>query len=170
VGVRDRVLAAVQELVLAGDSAPTLDAVAARAGVSKGGLLHHFRDRRALVHDLARQAVNQTDATMTAAAARGAAAETWLRISAAAGPEQEATRALLSLLRVSAGGRIDLPPEVAQASRRWQRLIEAEVEDPVRADVVRLTGDGLFVEALTGDPPEQSRVDALVAHLLGRSR
>lgn len=168
-GVRDRVLVAVQELVLAGDPAPTLDAVAAHAGVSKGGLLHHFRDRRALVHSLLQLAVARTDAAMSTAAAEGGAAEAWLRISAAIGPEQEAARALLSLIRVSVDGRIDLPPEVAEASRRWQDLIEAEIGDEVRADVIRLVGDGLFMETLTGAPPEAARVDALVAHLLGRS-
>ena len=51
--------------------------------------------------------------------------------------------------------------------RRWQSAIEAEVGDPLRAEVVRLVGDGLFVEALLGNPPARERVDALVTHLLG---
>lgn len=165
VALRDRVLDALQQLVLDGDPAPTLDAVAAAAGVSKGGLLHHFRDRRALAHGLVHRAVAETDAAMTAAAERGSAAETWLRLSATDGPEQAAARALLSLLRVSVGN-VDLPPEVDVAVRHWQSVIEAEVGDPVRAEVVRLVGDGLFIEALLGSPPAPERLDALVAHLL----
>jgi AcrR family transcriptional regulator len=164
--VRDRVLDALQQLVLDGNPAPTLDAVAAAAGVSKGGLLHHFRDRRALAHGLVQRAQAETDTAMTAAAERGSAAETWLRLSATDGPEQAAARALLSLLRVSVGN-VDLPPEVDTAVRRWQSAIEAEVGDPLRAEVVRLVGDGLFVEALLGNPPARERVDALVTHLLG---
>ena len=104
---------------------------------------------------------------MAEAADRGAAARTWLRISAADGPEQEAARAVLSLLRLSAGGRLDLPPAVAEVTARWRDLIQAEVGDPVRADVVRLVGDGLFVVTLTGGAPARGRVDELVAHLLG---
>lgn len=165
-GVRDRVLDALQDLVLAGDPVPALDAVAAAAGVSKGGLLHHFRDRRALAHGLVHRALAETDLAMAAAAARGAAAETWLRLSAADGPELAATRALLSVLRVSVSG-IDLPVEVGESVRRWQAMITADVGDPVRGDLVRLVGDGLFLEALAGDPPPAARVDALVAHLLG---
>lgn len=167
--LRDRVLDALQQLVLDGDPAPPLDAVAAAAGVSKGGLLHHFPDRRALVHGLVLRALAETGSAMTAAAARGAAAETWLRLSAVDGPEHRAARVLLSLLRVAAG-RVDLPPEVGVAVRGWQSAIEAEVGDPVRAEVVRLVGDGLFAEALLGSPPAPERVDALVAHLLGGPR
>ena len=163
--LRDRVLDAVQQLVLAGDPAPTLDAVAAAAGVSKGGLLHHFRDRRALAHGLVHRALAETDAAMATAADRGTAAETWLRLSAADGSEQAAARALLSLLRVSASG-VDLPPDVGHAVHRWQSAIEAEVGDPVHADVVRLVGDGLFMEALLGHPPALQRVEALIARLL----
>ena len=37
----------------------------------------------------------------------------------------------------------------------------------MRADVVRLVGDGLFVVTLTGGAPARGRVDELVAHLLG---
>jgi AcrR family transcriptional regulator len=165
--VRERVLDAVQDLVLAGDAAPTLDAVAAAAGVSKGGLLHHFRDRRALTHGLILRAVACTDVVMTEAARTGAATETWLRASALSGVEQDVAGALLALARLSAGGRLDLPQEVATAVGRWAEMIEAEVGDPVHADVIRLTGDGLFLDALRGDPPTAKRVDGLVAHLLG---
>lgn len=165
--VRDRVLDALQQLVLAGDPAPALDAVAAAAGVSKGGLLHHFPDRRALSDGLVGRVLAETDAVMTAAAEQGAAAETWLRLSADDGNEQQAARALVALVRLTAGGRLGLPPEVAISIRRWQEMITADVGDPVRGELVRLVGDGLFLEALSGEPPAQERVDALVAHLLG---
>ena len=47
---REKLLTAFEHLVLSeGERAATLDAVAARAGVSKGGLLYHFPHRQALV-------------------------------------------------------------------------------------------------------------------------
>jgi hypothetical protein len=105
---------------------------------------------------------------MATAADHGTAAETWLRLSAADGAEQAAARALLALLRVSASG-VDLPPDVGHAVRRWQSTIEAEVGDPVHADVVRLVGDGLYLEALLGHSPALQRVEALIAHLLSHT-
>jgi AcrR family transcriptional regulator len=163
VAVRDRVLDALQDLLLAGGSPPSLDAVAAAAGVSKGGLLHHFPDRRALAHALVRRVLDTTDAAMAEAAARGEAAATWLRLSAAQG---SAARALLALSRVTAAG-VDLPVEVAASVGRWQRMISDELGDPLRGEAVRLVGDGLLAEALSGPPPAAERVEALVAHLVG---
>lgn len=165
---RERVLDALQTLVLAGNSAPSLDAVAAAAEVSKGGLLHHFPDRAAMVRGLLLRAVDHTDAVMTQAAGAGTAAATWLRMSAAAGPDDEAARAVLALMRLTGAGRLELPVEVGAGMQRWQDLISAELGDPVRGEIVRLVGDGLFVEALTGEAPTSARVDALVDRLLSR--
>ena len=59
-----------------------------------------------------------------------------------------------------------VPPEAQEAARRWETLMADEVGDAVRAEVVRLVGDGLFVEALvTGVPPAVERIERLVAHL-----
>ena len=50
---RDRVLAAYEDLLIGdGPRAATLDAVAAAAGVSKGGLLYHFKSKEALTEGL----------------------------------------------------------------------------------------------------------------------
>lgn len=166
VSARELVLDALQSLVLEGDSSPSLDAVAAAAGVSKGGLLHHFPDRRSMVVGLMLRAVDQTDAAMNQAAEDGTAAVTWIRMSAVAGPAEQAARAVLALIRLTGAGRIQLPAEVGVAIRRWQDLITAEVGDPVLGEVVRLVGDGLFVEALTGPPPDSGQVDAIVERLL----
>ncbi len=163
---RDLILDSLQTLVLDGDSSPSLDAVAAGAGVSKGGLLHHFPDRRSLVVGLMLRAVKQTDVVMIQAARDGRAAATWLRMSAMAGPTDQAARAVLALIRLTGAGRIELPPEIATAIKRWQDLITAELGDPVAAEIVRLVGDGLFVETLTGGAPDPARVDALVQRLL----
>src|SRR5689334_4017129 len=52
-GARDRVLDAYETLLIEeGPAAATLDAVAAAADVSKGGLLYHFASKDALVDGL----------------------------------------------------------------------------------------------------------------------
>jgi AcrR family transcriptional regulator len=166
VGVREKVLQALEELVLAGDPEPTFDAVAARAGVSKGGLLHHFPDRSALVEGLLRRVVAETDHRMLDAAERGEAAATWLRLSVVEGPDHRTARALLSLMRLGASGRIEMPGDVAAAIARWQQVIESELSDPVRALVVRLVGDGLFLATLTGQALTQEEFEAVLAEVL----
>lgn len=166
VTARERVLDALQTLVLEGDSSPSLDAVAATAGVSKGGLLHHFPDRNSMVAGLVIRCVEQTDAAMVQASADGNAAVTWIRMSAVAGPADQAARAVLALTRLTGTGRVQLPDEVGAAMSRWQALMTAEVGDPVLGEIVRLVGDGLFLEALTAQPPHSDRVDAIVDRLL----
>ncbi|GAA4880099.1 TetR family transcriptional regulator [Actinomycetospora straminea] len=164
--VRDKVLEALESLVLEGNPEPTFDEVAARAAVSKGGLLHHFPDRAALTAGLLRRIVERTDRQMDDAARVGRAAVTWLRLSAEDGADQQTARALLSLVRMSASGRVDLPDDVAEAIGRWQRAIAAELADPVEALLVRLVGDGLFLAALTGQAVTGDELEELVARVL----
>lgn len=58
-------------------------------------------------------------------------------------------------------------PAVMEAVTRWQSMIAEELGDPVRAQVVRLVGDGLFGESLvTGEPRSADLLDELVAHLI----
>jgi hypothetical protein len=69
------------------------------------------------------------------------------------------------MLRLTATGELDLPDEVAAAEQRWQQMLTAELGDPVRARLVRLAGDGLFLAALTGRPPTSDEVEQLLHHL-----
>jgi hypothetical protein len=69
------------------------------------------------------------------------------------------------MMRLTAAGEFDLPAEVGDAERRWQQMLTAELGDPVRARLVRLVGDGLFMAALTGQPPTSDEVEQLLHHL-----
>jgi AcrR family transcriptional regulator len=161
---RERILDAAEELITAGHVPPALDAVAAAAGVSKGGLLYHF-DKQSLLRALVTRAVRRFDERLTAAAADGVMAAAWLRLSVPAPSERTVYRAMTSMMRLTATGEFDLPGEVAAAEQRWQRMLAAELGDPVRARLVRLVGDGLFMAALTGQPPTSDEVEQLLRHL-----
>ncbi len=141
-----------------------LEAVAEAAGVSKGGLLYHF-DKQSLLRALVTRAVQQFDERLTAAAAQGMMAVAWLRLSVPASGERTVYRAIMSMMRLTATGEFDLPGEVGDAEQRWQQMLTAELGDPVRARLVRLVGDGLFMAALTGPPPTSAEVEQLLHHL-----
>lgn len=161
---RDRILDAAEGLIAAGSVPPALDAVAAAAGVSKGGLLYHF-DKRSLLTALVVRSVQRFDQRLASAAADGVMASAWLRLSVPDPGESALYRAMTSMLRLTTTGEFELPGEVADAERRWQDMLVAELGDPVRAQVVRLVGDGLFMAALSGRPPTSGEVERLVDHL-----
>ena len=161
---RERILDAAEELITSGQVPPALDAVAAAAGVSKGGLLYHF-DKQSLLRALVARAVQRFDERLTAAAADGVMAAAWLRLSIPEPAERTVYRAMMSMLRLTATGEFDLPGEVGEAEQRWQQMLTSEVGDPVRARLVRLAGDGLFMAALTGQPATSEEVEQLLHHL-----
>jgi AcrR family transcriptional regulator len=161
---RERILDAAEDLITAGHVPPALDAVASAAGVSKGGLLYHF-DKQSLLRALVTRAVHRFDERLTAAAAQGTMASAWLRLSVPGPGERTVYRAMMSMMRLTTTGEFDLPQEVGDAEQRWQQMLTDELGDPVRARVVRLVGDGLFLAALTGPPPTSGEVDHLLHHL-----
>ncbi|WP_322921599.1 TetR/AcrR family transcriptional regulator [Nocardioides renjunii] len=160
---RERILDAMQDLTTATGKVPSILAIAGAVGLTKQGVLHYFPSRAALDAAVLLRAVARVDAAMTEAAANGSPTATYLRLSS---PDDGDRAALVVLAAGSRGHDSELPPEVARAAARWEALIADELGDPVRAEVVRLVGDGLFGEALvTGAAPSAERVERLVAHL-----
>lgn len=160
---RERILDAIQALTVANRKLPSILDVAAEVGLTKQGVLHYFPTRRALDSAVISRALRRVDNAMSEAAASGSPAATYLRLSSPDEEDRAAVMVLVAALRRDGNG---LPPEVGQAVIRWEKLIAQELGDPVRAEVVRLVGDGLFGEALvTGTAPAAERVERLVAHL-----
>ncbi|MHA7270148.1 TetR/AcrR family transcriptional regulator [Arthrobacter sp. HLT1-20] len=80
-GTKEHILQTVRRLAIDTGSVPSMDTIAHQAGVSKGGLMHHFKSRAALVEGMAVQAIQDMDDALTVAAGRGSVVETWLRMS-----------------------------------------------------------------------------------------
>ena len=161
---RQGVLKAAIALTLERGLAPSIAEVARAVGLTKQGVLHYFPSRAALDEAVLLSALGRVDTEMRAAAHHGRAAETYLRLAAPSDEDRAAALVMVTLLR-----RRDATvlPAVDEAVTRWQSMIAEELGDPVRAQVVRLVGDGLFSESLvTGRPPSADLLDALVAHLI----
>lgn len=164
---RDRILDVTRRLTLEHGTIPSLNAVAEASGVSKGGLMHHFPSRAALVDGLARRALDEIDLAMREAAAEGRAAAAWLGLSVPRGDDLDLFRAMAVAHRALEGPESGVLADAAAAIARWERLIADEVGDPVRARIIRLVGDGLAGNALAGldDPVVDVDLATLLDHL-----
>ncbi|WP_419150824.1 hypothetical protein [Nocardia vinacea] len=51
----------------------------------------------------------------------------------------------------------------------WSDGLDKDIDDPVRADIIRLVGDGVYLRALLGLPPvDSTRYRKVVERLLER--
>ena len=161
---RDQILDAMQALILARRSSPSIQEIAEAVGLTKQGVLHYFPTRAALDAALAERALARVDDEMRRAAREGSPTETYLRLSAPTEGDRAAAFVALSSL---ASGRPSAILGVAlDAVARWEALIAEELGDAGLAEIARLAGDGLFSQALlTGIDPSRDHIDRLVARL-----
>jgi AcrR family transcriptional regulator len=154
-GASERILEAAYAVAeRSGVAALTLDAVAAEAKVSKGGLLYHFPSKEALVAGMVDE-LCRTCGDLAAVAAQadpeplGRSARAYL--AACAGDLWHSSRwtALVGALVVN--------PELLDAWRAdvlAGRAADEEEEgvDPTAAEIVRLAADGMWVSGILGLP------------------
>ncbi|GAA1879149.1 TetR/AcrR family transcriptional regulator [Pseudonocardia ailaonensis] len=172
-GARDRVLDAYETLLIEqGPAGATLDAVAASAEVSKGGLLYHFGSKEALVEGLLGRLRERSaaDIALMREDGRGAAAYYLLTSVPGASSPVGLTRTYLATLRIADGSTNGeaARESLAAVDANGLAALRSEIDDPVLAWLVQLVGDGLYLRTLTGAPlTGDVGVDDLVARLRG---
>ncbi len=161
---RDRILDALEEiLVRDGTDKATLDAVAAGAGVSKGGLLYHFPSKDAMMAAMVRRLGERAEHKRLQAADAGASLAEWYLSPPAAPTESAGTddpdsleialfRSTLAAFRSTDGAPGAVQDAVVEMMGMYDRVLQDEFDDPVHAEIVRLVGDGLYLAALVGLP------------------
>lgn len=146
-----------------GERAATLDAVAAAAGVSKGGLLYHFPSKDALVEALCVRVeeLAAADARQMREAPEGPV-EYYIRTSVYADPPID--RTIVAVTRLSQDADTRAREALAHIHRTWLDVLVDTIDDPVTARAVMLIGDGLYFNAaLSGTPDSTPRdVDDLL--------
>ncbi len=133
----------------------TIEAVAQEAGLSKGGVLYHFRSKESLIQAMIASLVERFDADIETAR-RGelegerSAPGGWLRayIHASAGPAEDDEDTVALLAAVATDPRLLEPLQAQYAS--WQKQVESDGVDPALATVIRLALDGLWMADLFG--------------------
>jgi AcrR family transcriptional regulator len=157
-----------------GVSALTLDEVAQQAGVSKGGLLHHFANKEALVAAMLDTVNEEFDRAMLE---RLRIQETvsnpgsWLRAYIEANVEVASHSAHQGIALLTAAAT---NPRLLKANYDhfavWQRRLENDGVDPALARLIFLAIDGLFIYKLLGvssiDDVMQERIIATLMRLI----
>ncbi|ATB44530.1 TetR/AcrR family transcriptional regulator [Corallococcus macrosporus] len=170
--IRAQLLRAAAELVVQGGTqAVTLDAVAAQAGVTKGGLQHHFRSKQllldALFEEMNQRFIESFHAYIEAEPeAQGKEARAYLRAmvgNPSDAHENSVLRALTSSMMVD--------PELRERwSCSWQEDLKSQPEktDPahINAIICRLACDGLWFADLIEDKGMSPEVRAAVIRRL----
>jgi len=167
---RERIVDALEAVLLAhGPAGATLEAVAERAGVSKGGLLYHFRGKDELFDGLFDRLTAQAAAAVGSPGDADAVVRRFLEGSQEADGAE--TRSLLAALQLvgsygPAAGRLALYLD------DWAAELRREIEDPALARLVQLVGDGMFLHALlgAGKPGVDADVVALVLDVVRERR
>jgi AcrR family transcriptional regulator len=145
-----------------GARALTLDAVAAEAGVSKGGVLYHFGSKRALIDGLIGSWLDDFGARLGA----GEFAASYVRACDLSGAAPEVSASEFGML----AALID-DPEVLEAAReRYAEWMERMLGGALAREdawLVRLAADGLWYSDLLGiAPPQGDDRRRLMARLL----
>ena len=144
---RERVLAAYVDLLISdGPQAATLDAVAASAGVSKGGLLYHFKSKEALVEGLLAQLRDYAEQDFAAMDIDPeGCASYYVRTSVFGGTVFD--RCIVAAQRLIQSDEDSVQQAFVDLHARWFELILRDIGDPAVARAIMLLGDGLYYNA-----------------------
>jgi AcrR family transcriptional regulator len=169
--VRKQVLDAAERLLLTkGVDGLRLDAVAAVAGVSKGGLLHHFNTKQALIDGVLSRRVEEFDAVLPEPGnPPGAFTRAWLEAAVPeVEPETGSARDQVSVLLLSAvGGGPASMGILRERYEAWQEMLTADGIDPVVATLVRVAADGWWMSRILNfAPPSGAMYQQLRAEIL----
>ncbi|MEU4235926.1 TetR family transcriptional regulator [Actinoplanes sp. NPDC026619] len=149
---RRQVLGAAARTVAAHGAGVSLDVIAREAGVSKSGLLHHFRSRDQLLLALTDDLVEQFRADVEAAAdPRDHAAGRLVRayVTATLGGVTDAPGVSAHVKLVAALSAVPGVDELLRRdTRRWQEAFAADGLHPDRALLITRAADGASLAAL----------------------
>ena len=151
-----------------GASQLTLEAVAKKAGVSKGGLLYHYPNKSALLAAMVTHLIESFEKAIEQTIEQSEGKISWLEAYVILSFDPSG-----SLLAESAGilAAVASDPSLLEPFKEineiWQEKVEANGLDPVVATIIRLAADGLWYTELFDVSPftEEKRSQVLKALL-----
>lgn len=168
---RENILnAAAQVILQQGMGAFTIEAIAQEAGVTKGGVLHHFPSKELLIQGLIEQVIAAFNAHLMQELEAEPAEESgrWLRayIRTIFFADYAAS-SLIPTLAAALSADEATRERIRQGFQQSQQAAIADASDPVQATIIRLAVDGLvFSRALGVDVLDQQTSRAVYEKLL----
>jgi AcrR family transcriptional regulator len=154
--VRAQLLQAASDIATElGVQSVTLDAVAERAGVTKGALQYHFANKQGLLDALFEQTMERFEQQMLERIARdagdsqGAVARAYLHTTM----DDASPAASTDVLRVLVAAMMtdpDIRERHAAPMRKWTRPDPLSLRRAARTMICRLAADGLWISELLG--------------------
>lgn len=162
---RARVLDAYADILATdGVQAATLDEVAHRADISKGGLLHHFGSKEDLIAGLIDRLIAEHHADREATKNAGPdVVHAYLRASMVAKDDNRAT--LIAAMRLAGTGNEAVDAAIAYTEKSWFDLLNDDIDDPVLSRLIQLVGDGLYLNAMVGANSDDYDDDAVAEYV-----
>lgn len=153
---RDRLLDSFETLLVAeGSRAATLEAVAAHAGASKGGLLYHFHTKDELVEGMLERLREQADAdTKRMRVAPEGPVAYYLDTSVDSGSDFD--RALIATARIAQENVEAASHALDDIRAQWLEVLAEHLNDRALAQTIQLIGDGLYFNDTTGHQDPQA--------------
>ena len=157
----DLILTSAERVVLRdGVMRLTLEAVAREAGLSKGGVLYHFGTKEKLIQAMLERLIQHCEREIETHQQRDPEPGGWTRayVRKTAEPtlpypgmaDFPRSKEVGAGLVVAATTNPHLLDPLRERFRAWQGAIERDGIDPVRATIVRLAVDGLWLAELLG--------------------
>jgi AcrR family transcriptional regulator len=169
---RERIIDAAEQVVLKeGASHMTMDAVAAKAGVSKGGLIYHFSSQRDLLQAMLQRFIDRMEVRMAQSRARlpdtparniKAYIHAWFTLG---GEYRRTASALLAA--------VTREPELLKTVQQKHRTVLTEIievaQKPELAVVLSLATEGMWMSELLDISPltasERERIQQMLLKL-----
>jgi AcrR family transcriptional regulator len=168
---RLRLLEAASRIIVEqGVDAFTLEAVAHAAGVSKGGLLHHFASKETLILDLIVHVLATFETEMEQAldpsepeGTLGRWTRAFVRLSFTT---DERARDLGVAFTLMVQRTPELVASVSGSFTRIWKALDHDGLDPAEAALIRSAADGVYYNELVGNPPLPEPIRTQLFHRL----
>ncbi|MCW5981496.1 MAG: TetR family transcriptional regulator [Bryobacteraceae bacterium] len=173
-GSQYRILDAAERIIVRdGVARLTLDAVAAEAQMSKGGVLYHFKSKEDLIVGMIKRMADQYDEQVQELESndpnpKGRKLRAMLRVSFPEAPTEAARYAdsiCAGLVAAVATNRSLLEP-IHERARQMHTCITEEARDPVTAMIVHYAADGIWLNRIFGIPIENGEMQRKVVKRL----
>lgn len=152
--IRTSILDAATRIVMErGVARMTLADVAAEAGISKGGLLHYFASKDALIRAMITAGLDSFEEKTTAMVASDPTPGSYLRAYIATSFPAERADDIAAAMIAGIATDPDLLADYAKETEKWSERLKNDGLDHLHAEVIRLAVDGLYFNEAIGLPP-----------------